>query len=714
MAPRQPVAGPSKPKHSQQPAAQSPPPSSSVSAFNSSRSLFALASPVLGQADKVQVWDVASDRVISEWEVPGASKATTVSFATVSASDAGKKKKRRKSGAGEGSEEEVLLVTTAKNELVVLSPVKGETLRTAELPAGVTAAWSSEQGSILATASSILVLARDASAVAHTFALPATISSPSAVTILPTSTPETLHVLAASSSVVALHLDLASDDVSHTSSPLPASTTSISSLLPLPSTEQGQSFLVVSEDDRTISQYTLPTPTAAAKLSYRYASPTLSSAHSLAADPNLLAVLHESGEVSLFRLPSELDFSRPKSDSKPSTVKLVEGKDERTAKLARVSFAPVGEGVPGALLCGRMVGGGRIKWQKAAYELPEGGVRASTVVKVDAQDLVGSSAGSSTLPVQRFAAPTGVFEAPPEGADEDTSAKLSADVDMAELSLGERMLVAPTGAAPNGETPAKPKASLGASLDGPVNAASLTRVLVQALHTSDPALLTLCLSHRNPVLIRNTIRKMPAQLALPLLKACVERLGQGKGAHKRGGGRGAGQNEQQGRGTVEWVKGVLVERGSILMTMPSLPLHLATLSQLLQNRLELYQPLQSLSGRLDLALAQITMRRIAAEQALESARNGGQKGGEGEVYIEGESEDEDDVAIEVGDEDGEIEDVDMRGFSDSEEESDEDDDEDDEDDESDDEDPLESGSEDGLLDLEAESGSEEEESDDEE
>jgi len=149
------------------------------------------------------------------------------------------------------------------------------------------------------------------------------------------------------------------------------------------------------------------------------------------------------------------------------------------------------------------------------------------------------------------------------------SADLATDVDMADLSLGQRLLALPNGDAHvDGDAPSKkaPK-----EFTGPANAASLTRLLVQALHTSDPALFTLCLSHRDPILIRNTIRKMPAQMALPLLKACVERLGQGKGANQRGGGRGSGQNEQQGRGTVEWVKGVLVERGALLMTVSHCP-----------------------------------------------------------------------------------------------------------------------------------------------
>ncbi|WWC69654.1 uncharacterized protein I206_103597 [Kwoniella pini CBS 10737] len=709
MAPsRQPVAGPSRPKYSQQPVAQSPPPSSSISSFNPSRTLFALASPVLGSADKVQVWDVATDRVLADWEVAGASKATTVTWASIQSDAASKKKKRRKSGPTEASDEEVVLITSAKGQLHVFSPTKGEIIRTIDLPESATSAWSDEHAVVYTTSSSILTLSPDASSITHTFQLPSSLASPSAITLLPSSTPEILHALVATSSVLELHLDLSSSKITYTSQPLPASTSSVSSILPLPTSELGSSFLVVSEDDRTISQYTIVTPQTPPKLSYRYASPTLSSAHSLATSSTLLSVLHVSGEISLFALPNELDFSRPKSDSKPSTVRLVEGKDERIARLARVTFESQPAAAAGALICGRMAGGGRIQWQRAVFELPEGGLRPSTIVKCDAQDLVGSNGSSTTLPIQRFAAPANVTEAPSADIDEPAS-RLPTDVDMADLSLGERMLAVSNGDAPaiDSDAAAKTKSGSELTIDGPVNAASLTRVLVQALHTSDPALLTLCLSHRNPTLIRNTIRKMPAQLALPLLKACVERLGQGKSANKRGGGRGSVQNEQQGRGTVEWVKGVLVERGPLLMTMPSLPLHLATLSKLLQTRLETYQPLSTLSGRLDLALAQIQMRRLAAEASAQ--QNGGQKG-EGQIYIEGESDDED-VPIEYGEE-GEVEDVNMLAGSD--EDSSEDEEEDDESEEEDsDEDVLDSEDEEGLLDLEAEESDEEDEEDSE-
>lgn len=95
----------------------------------------------------------------------------------------------------------------------------------------------------------------------------------------------------------------------------------------------------------------------------------------------------------------------------------------------------------------------------------------------------------------------------------------------------------------------------------------------------------------------------------------------------------------------------------IVLQMPSLPLHLATLSKLLESRMQLYQPLLSLSGRLDLALAQIAMRRLALEQQANS-----KAGDHGVKYVEGESDDEsdDEVRVEVGDGEGDVEDIDMR------------------------------------------------------
>lgn len=146
--------------------------------------------------------------------------------------------------------------------------------------------------------------------------------------------------------------------------------------------------------------------------------------------------------------------------------------------------------------------------------------------------------------------------------------------------------------------------------------------------------------------------------------------------------------------------------------MPSLPQHLATLSNLLQTRLALHQPLLSLSGRLDLALAQIQLRRLALEQS----RGGKERDEEGYKYVEGESDDEDDVAIEYG-EDGVIEDVDMRVADFDEDEDEDEEGEEDSEEEDDDEDDGELESDDDdvggrFLDLEAEEDSDEESDDD--
>jgi len=382
MAPKQSVAGPSRIKGN---ATQAPPPPVSVAAFNPSRTLFACAQPVLGSADKLTVWDVVADRVIAEWEVEGAAKATTVVWSSI-ASGAAKKKKRK---AGSGTEgEDVVVLTTDKGALIVFTPRRGEVLR--RLNVGRVHATASGEHLVLVTAKEILVLNQDFSAVAHTFDLPSGTPASSSAALLP-STPEILHLLIASASVIALRLNIVSSKVSSTSAPLPVSTSQVSSIVTLPTTAQGSSFLVTCEDDRTVSQYTLPQATAPAKLSYRYASPTLSPVHSLSMSNDLVSVVHSSGEVSLFPLPKELDFARPKSDSKPSIVKLVEGKEDRQVRLVGAAFSSEDED-SGSLLCGRMTGGGRVKWVKATYELPEGGIKAETIVRTDAQDLVGTAA----------------------------------------------------------------------------------------------------------------------------------------------------------------------------------------------------------------------------------------------------------------------------------------------------------------------------------
>lgn len=153
------------------------------------------------------------------------------------------------------------------------------------------------------------------------------------------------------------------------------------------------------------------------------------------------------------------------------------------------------------------------------------------------------------------------------------------DVDLAELSLGQR-LTALSGEADQAASESDDEAALKASKSSKrkaknditvVPANSLTRTLIQALHSSDTRLLETCLAHSDHTLIRNTVRRLPPQLAVPLITACVERLGRGARAGNMKGG-GGGASSQRGTGLITWVKTTLTVHSGHLMTVRFLPL----------------------------------------------------------------------------------------------------------------------------------------------
>lgn len=147
------------------------------------------------------------------------------------------------------------------------------------------------------------------------------------------------------------------------------------------------------------------------------------------------------------------------------------------------------------------------------------------------------------------------------------------DADLAEMSLGQRLTAitgeaanaAPKGASSDDED-ASPSKKTNSDTPQAVPAASLTRTLIQALHSSDSGLLETCLAHSNATLIQNTVKRLPSQLAVPLVTACVERLGRGKRVG-RGKGSGGGAGAQRGTGLVRWVRAVLVVHGGHLLTV---------------------------------------------------------------------------------------------------------------------------------------------------
>ena len=145
------------------------------------------------------------------------------------------------------------------------------------------------------------------------------------------------------------------------------------------------------------------------------------------------------------------------------------------------------------------------------------------------------------------------------------------DVDLAELSLGQRLTALEGGSASDvssadDEPKKKKKKEKMQQAPSVVPANSLTLTLIQALHSSDNRLLETCLAHSDSTLIRNTVRRLPPQLAVPLLTACVERLSRGnRAANMKGGGGGA--SSQRGSGLISWIKAVLAVHSGHLMTV---------------------------------------------------------------------------------------------------------------------------------------------------
>lgn len=168
------------------------------------------------------------------------------------------------------------------------------------------------------------------------------------------------------------------------------------------------------------------------------------------------------------------------------------------------------------------------------------------------------------------------------------------DVDLAELSLGQRLSALNGADVEKKDSDSDNDDNAGASsradkLPDVVPAHSLTRTLIQALHSSDSRLLETCLAHSDTSLIRNTVRRLPPQLALPLLLACVERLGRGaRAANMKGGGGGA--SSQRGTVMITWIRTTLTVHSGHLMTVRLRCLHIYFAKDLTTSRCRTWLP----------------------------------------------------------------------------------------------------------------------------
>jgi hypothetical protein len=136
-----------------------------------------------------------------------------------------------------------------------------------------------------------------------------------------------------------------------------------------------------------------------------------------------------------------------------------------------------------------------------------------------------------------------------------------------------------------------PAAAAGAAVlpAGPLKADSLAVLLSQALRSSDRALLERCLSvGRERVIVSSVKRLVPMDAAL-LLKAAVERLQ---------------TKPSRGQQLAAWIQAVLLHHTAYLMSAPAAAPLMSSLYQIIEARLAMQRQLLSLSGRLELLLAQ--------------------------------------------------------------------------------------------------------------
>ncbi|KAF9654275.1 WD40 repeat-like protein [Thelephora ganbajun] len=431
-----------------------------------------------------------------------------------------------------------------------------------------------------------------------------------------------------------------------------------------------------------------------------FSAPLDSNVRSLSLSANQLLAISANGRISVFSLPSDSSSSSNVVNLDPmSTISVSCKKVSSNVEVVSASFLPLGQ-----LRVAMVSGGVKPVFDTAQYQDSDGSYLPE--VNIVLQD-----AGNVFVLDPAHKGPSGRKYTEPSNLKIHSGAELgqdpaadnlvvgetegALDVDLAELSLGQR-LTAVSGddqAAHLGDSsdnededdgfPQQPNGKSGKSKSAApdsVPASSLTRTLIQALHSSDSRLLETCLSHSDPLLIRSTVRKLPPQLAVPLLTACVDRLGRGhRAANMKGGGGGA--SSQRGISLIAWVKVVLTVHSGHLMTMPDLITRLSGLHAVLTSRLALQESLLNLSGRLDMALSQMEARSSNAPTAPTVTPKAKQPAVPHVVkrYVEGESEDEegeDDVEVEVDDDGGSLEDVELGGFDDMEEDEEEEEDSD--------------------------------------
>lgn len=122
------------------------------------------------------------------------------------------------------------------------------------------------------------------------------------------------------------------------------------------------------------------------------------------------------------------------------------------------------------------------------------------------------------------------------------------------------------------------------------DASSLSQVLEQAVHTKDKAMLEYVLRIKDQKVIQRTIKRVSSTKILTFLNFIVIKCE---------------KNPTRCQHLCTWIRAILMHHTSYLMAQPDVVQNLSGLYQILQQRIEMYMPLQKLSGRLSLLLGQL-------------------------------------------------------------------------------------------------------------
>eukprot|EP00898_Chlorokybus_atmophyticus_P008777 jgi/Chlat1/8900/Chrsp92S08210 len=156
-----------------------------------------------------------------------------------------------------------------------------------------------------------------------------------------------------------------------------------------------------------------------------------------------------------------------------------------------------------------------------------------------------------------------------------------------ELTLGQRLeelaIREPRG---NGERQAPPRAD------------SILVLLRQALHANDKMQIEKCLEQSDETIINNTLRELQPAEAARFLSVAVEKF------HSR---------PNRGAELCPWVRAAVLLHAPYLMSAPDAQRTLTDLFAIIDARVKVYKPLLALSGRLDLLMAQIRLRRSSGQ-----------------------------------------------------------------------------------------------------